>query len=218
MRRILIPALVPLLAALAQAPDLAAQPQTRSNEDASAVRRPLPHVPAKPQPPAATPPSVATPPPPVPGLADPKIADAIVTMHQIDVERSTLATKKAASPEVKRFADQLVSSHTAKQRSLRDLVARLGIRMESSDEAKGLRNEAAATLAGLRGLAGWQFDKAYVDAEAAYHEKLLRMIDAQLLPRPQSAPVKGALQDTRSSVAELAQSARQLQSLMTGAK
>ena len=44
---------------------------------------------------------------PAPGLNDPQIATVALTAHQIDIERGKLAQKKAKTPEVKQFADQM---------------------------------------------------------------------------------------------------------------
>ena len=53
----------------------------------------------------------------------------------------------------------------------------------------------------LRELTGSAFDRAYMDNEVTYHEKLLRAIDETLVPGAKNAELKGLLQAVRPAVA-----------------
>lgn len=151
-------------------------------------------------------------------LSDPQIATVALTAHQIDIERGKLALAKAKSPEVKQFAAQMVRDHTQGQREVRGLAKKLGVKPEESEVTKGLKAEAADKRLLLKGLTGRDFDKAYVDAEVAYHQGVLDAIDQALLPGARNAELKTALQNTRPTIEAHLQHAKNLQAMLAGAK
>jgi putative membrane protein len=152
------------------------------------------------------------------GLSDPQIATVALTAHQIDIERGKLAQKKAASPEVKQFATQMVTDHGQGQTEVLGLAKKLKVKTEESDVTKALKSEAADKMLLLRGLTGAAFDKAYVDAEVAYHEGVLGAIDQALIPGARNAELKTALQNVRPTIAGHLQHAKGLQTMLAGAK
>src|SRR6059058_1570561 len=59
-------------------------------------------------------PTQAPPPAPAPGgLSDPQIAAIVVAANQVDIDAGNLAVKKTKNAEVKKFAEQMVTDHTA---------------------------------------------------------------------------------------------------------
>jgi putative membrane protein len=152
------------------------------------------------------------------GLSDPQIATVALTAHQIDIERGKLAQKKATSPEVKQFADQMVNDHSQGQTEVLALAKKLNVKTEESDVTKGLKAEAADKMLLLKALGGAAFDKAYVDAEVAYHQGVVDAIDKALIPGARNAELKAALQNTRPTIAGHLQHAKNLQTLLAGAK
>ncbi len=153
-----------------------------------------------------------------PGLSDGQIATVVQTAHQIGVERGRLAQMKAQSPEVKQLADQLVRDHSQGQVEVMGLARKLNAKAEESEISKGFKAEAADKMLLLKGLSGKDFDKAYVDAEVAYQQKLVDAVDRALAPAVKAAELKGALQGARTAAAGHLQSARNLQTTLAGAK
>ena len=211
MRNAARPAAITILAALVlHVSDLSAQvgrpPRSQDGGGGSIERRPTP------APPAANKPAAG------PKLNDAQVATIALTAHQIDIERGKLAQKKARSPAVKQFADQMVNDHSQGQKAFQDLDARLKVKLEDSDVTKDLKSKAADKLLLLKQLSGSDFDKAYVDAEVAYHQIVLDAIDQTMLPSVRNGEMKSALQGTRSTIAGHLQHAKQLQLSLTGAK
>src|SRR3954468_15117265 len=121
------------------------------------------------------------------GPTDPQIAAIVVTANGVDIDAGKLAKKMAKSQEVKKFADQMVTDHTAVNKSAVDLVTKLKVTPEPSETSKSLKKGGEENLKKLSGLKGKEFDKAYVDNEVTYHQAVLDAIDKTLNPSAQNA-------------------------------
>ena len=154
------------------------------------------------------------PPAAAPGLSDPQIATVALTAHRIDIERGKLAQKKTRKAEVKQFADQMVTDHGTGEKEVLALARKLKVKPEESEVTKGLKSEAADKMLLLKKLSGEDFDKAYVDAEVAYHEGVLAAIDQALIPGAKNEELKKALENTRPTIDGHLQHARGLQKLV----
>jgi len=149
-----------------------------------------------------------------PALSDPQIATVALTAHQIDIERGKLAQKKAKTAEVKQFADQMVNDHGQGLKEVQALAKKLKVKPQESDTTKGLKAEAADKMLLLKKLSGADFEKAYIDAEVAYHEGVLGAIDGALIPGAKNEELKTALTNTRPTIDGHLQHARNLQKLL----
>src|SRR5213080_2534028 len=92
---------------------------------------------------------------------DPQIVGIVVAANQIDIDHAKIALAKSKNKEVREFAQQMVTDHTAVQKSVFDLGAKLKVTPTDSDTSKGLKDQAAKTTKQLRSLKGKAFDKAY---------------------------------------------------------
>ncbi|MEP6484911.1 MAG: DUF4142 domain-containing protein [Rudaea sp.] len=84
-----------------------------------------------------------------------------------EVELSKVAEKNAKSADVKKFAAQMVTAHTANNKELATIAAH-----ENIPVPKTLDTEHAALRDKLSGLQGAEFDRAYVDAMQSDHQKM----------------------------------------------
>ncbi|HEX5058578.1 MAG TPA: DUF4142 domain-containing protein [Kofleriaceae bacterium] len=128
-----------------------------------------------------------------PALSDAKIAAIVVAANQVDVDAGQLALKKSKNAEVKKFAERMVTDHTAVNKSAVDLVTKLKVTPEESDVSKSLTTGGTAKRAELEKLDGDAFDKAYVDNEVAYHEAVIGVLKSQLIPAASNQELKDAL-------------------------
>src|SRR4051812_43478500 len=85
---------------------------------------------------------------------DPQIVGIVVAANQIDIDAGKLALTKTHNPQVKQFAQQMITDHSAVQKSVFDLGARLHVTPADSDTATALKKQAAETTARLKGLSG----------------------------------------------------------------
>jgi putative membrane protein len=128
------------------------------------------------------------------GPTDPEIVGIVVTANQIDIDHAKLALSKSKNKEVRDFARQMVTDHSALQKSVSDLGAKLHVTPAESEISSNLKTQAERTTQKLNALSGSEFDKAYIDNEVAYHQAVIHAVSTVLIPDAQNAELKSALQ------------------------
>jgi len=146
------------------------------------------------------------------GINDAQIAKIVVTANQVDVDAGKLAASKATNPEVKKFAQTMVTDHTGVNKQAVDLATKLGVKPEDNDTAKSLASGGQANLANLKTLKGKEFDKAYVDHEVAYHQAVLDAVDKSLIPGAKNEELKALLVKVRPAFVAHLEHAKMVQS------
>jgi putative membrane protein len=149
-------------------------------------------------------------------LTDPQIAAIVVAANQVDIDAGNLALKKTKNDEVKKFAQQMVTDHTAVNKAAVDLVTKLKVTPEETDASKGLVSGGADNRAKLEKLDGAEFDKAYVDNEVAYHKAVIDTLDQKLIPSASNAELKSTLVNVKPAFDEHLKHAEMLQSQLNG--
>ena len=142
---------------------------------------------------------------------DAQIAAIVVTANQVDIDAGKLASGKAASPEVRKFAQQMVTDHTAVNTQATSLVTKLQVTPKDSATSESLAQGGTDNLATLGKLDGPAFDRAYVDHEVAYHEQVIEALDTTLIPNARNDELKNLLVQVRPAFVAHLQHARHLQ-------
>jgi putative membrane protein len=124
---------------------------------------------------------------------DPQIVGIVVAANQIDIDYAKLALSKSKNKQIRAFAQQMVTDHSALQKSVFDLGAKLSVTPAESDASKSLKAGAEATKNKLKPLKSKAFDKAYIDNEIAYHKAVIDTVNKVLIPNAQNAELKSAL-------------------------
>jgi putative membrane protein len=150
--------------------------------------------------------------------SDPQIVGIVVAANQIDIDAGKLAVKKAKSQEVRDFAQQMVKDHSALQKSVSDLGAKLHVKPEDSDTSRALKSQAEETTRKLQALQGTAFDKAYIDNEITFHQAVINATSSVLIPNAHNAELKSALQNAAPLFEGHLEHARRLQSDLTAKK
>jgi putative membrane protein len=151
-------------------------------------------------------------------MNDAEIAAIVVAANQVDIEAGQLALKKSNNPEVKKFAERMVTDHTAVNQAAVELVTKLKVTPQESEASKSLAAGGSTMRANLEKLEGAAFDRAYVDNEVAYHEAVIGVLDTQLIPSASNKELKDALVGAKPAFDAHLQHAKQIQSaLATGA-
>ncbi len=145
------------------------------------------------------------------GPSDPQIAHIVVTANQVDIDAGKLAKSRSKRKEVKDFAQQMITDHTAVNKQAGALAKKLGVTPEDNDTSKSLKQGAAENIKNLKGLKGSAFDKAYVDHEVAYHEQVLGAIDKVLIPSAQNQELKDLIVKVRPAIAAHLEHAKHVQ-------
>lgn len=148
------------------------------------------------------------------GLSDANIAAIVVAANTIDIENGRLAVARTTNPDVKAFAERMVTDHTAVNEQAAALVTRLKITPEASPTSEALLRNAEQTRSALRAQDGPAFDKAYVDNEVAYHQAVLDALDSSLLPNAHNPELKALLASVRPAFVAHLDHAKQIQSAL----
>ncbi|MBW8835029.1 MAG: DUF4142 domain-containing protein, partial [Burkholderia sp.] len=93
------------------------------------------------------------------GPSDPQIAAIVVTANQVDIDAGKLAESRSKSGDVKAFAKQMVTDHSAVNQSASDLVHKLNVTPEDNATSQSLKQGGYANLAALKKLNGAAFDR-----------------------------------------------------------
>jgi putative membrane protein len=165
---------------------------------------------------SAEPAAVQPTPPPAGALTDPQIAAIVVAANQVDIDAGNLALKKTKNDDVKKFAQLMVTDHTAVNKAADDLVTKLNVTPEATDASRGLISGGADSRATLDKLDGDAFDRAYVDNEVAYHKAVIGVLDHQLIPSATNADLKSTLVGVKPAFDAHLQHAESLQAALAG--
>jgi putative membrane protein len=149
-------------------------------------------------------------------LTDPQIAAIVVAANQVDVDAGKLAVDKTKNDEVKKFAQLMITDHSAVNQAAVELVTKLKVTPEETDASRGLVSSGADTRTKLSALDGEAFDRAYVDNEVAYHQAVIGVLDTQLIPSATNEELKKTLVSVRPAFMAHLEHAQQLQKSMTG--
>jgi putative membrane protein len=147
-----------------------------------------------------------------PAVSDAQIAAIVVAANQVDIDAGKFAAKKSGDAEVKKFAETMVTDHTAVNKSAVELVTKLKVSPEENDTSRALKSGGEKNLANLSGLKGKAFDQAYVDHEVSYHEQVIQAIDTVLIPNAQNAELRALLVKVRPAFIEHLNHAKHIQS------
>jgi putative membrane protein len=145
-------------------------------------------------------------------INDAQIAKIVVTANQVDIDAGKLAAAKATNPEVKKFAQTMVTDHTGVNKQAVDLATKLGVKPEDNDTARSLSDGGRANTDNLKTLKGAEFDKAYIDHEVAYHQAVLDAVDKTLIPGAKNEELKALLVKVRPAFVAHLEHAKHLQS------
>jgi putative membrane protein len=149
-----------------------------------------------------------------PAPSDPQIAAIVVTANQVDIDAGKLATTKARSKEVKKFAQQMITDHSGVNGSALALAKKLKLTPENNATADSLKADGDANLAKLKGLSGNQFDRAYVDHEVVYHQNVIAALDNTIIPNAKNEELKALLVKVRPAFDAHLEHAKHLQATL----
>ena len=144
-------------------------------------------------------------------INDAQIASIVVTANQVDVDAGKLAATTASNPEVKKFAELMVTDHTGVNKSAVELATKLKVTPEDNATSRALAAGGKENVEKLKKLSGAAFDKAYVAHEVAYHQQVLDAVDKTLIPGAKNAELKALLVKVRPAFVAHLEHAKHLQ-------
>jgi putative membrane protein len=123
------------------------------------------------------------------GPDDPTIVAIFDAANSADIETGALAQQRGSSREVRDFGAMLVRDHRAVRQQGRDLAAKLGVTPTPPQNDPSAEAHAAA-MTRLRALEGAEFDRAFLQHEAAFHQAVIEAVQGTLLPAIDNAELK----------------------------
>jgi len=145
---------------------------------------------------------------------DAQIASIVVTANQVDIDAGKLASTQATNPEVKKFAETMVTDHTGVNKSAVDLATKLKVTPEDNPTSQSLKSGGDANLAKLKTLKGAEFDRAYIDHEVDYHQAVLDAVDKTLIPGATNQELKALLVKVRPAFVAHLEHAKHIQATL----
>ena len=150
------------------------------------------------------------------GPTDPQIAAIVVTANQVDIDAGKLAKSRTHSKDVRAFAQQMVTDHSAVNKQAVALAKKLKVKPEPNATSASLQKGGDENVAKLKKESGAAFDKAYVAQEVTYHQAVLDALDKTLIPSADNAELKALLVKVRPAFAAHLEHAKHLQSQLGG--
>jgi putative membrane protein len=114
-------------------------------------------------------------------LDDPTIVAIFDAANTADIETGSLAAERGQSAEVREFGAMLARDHQQVRQLGRDLAKKLGVTPTPPKDDAGSKAHASATVA-LRSKTGAEFDRAFLQYEAAFHKSVIDAVQGTLLP------------------------------------
>lgn len=144
-------------------------------------------------------------------LNDAEIVQVLHVANAAEIKAAQEAKSKAKNPEVKKFAEQMITDHTAMDVKVGELQRKMNIRPQDSALSTGLQAKANTAIAGLKPMSGEAFDEAYILSQVSMHGDVQEAIRDSLLPSAKNAELKALLQEAAPKIDMHLQHARQLQ-------
>ena len=114
-------------------------------------------------------------------LDDPTIVAIFDAANTADIETGLLAAERGHSKEVRAFGEMLARDHKQVRQTGRDLATKLGVTPTPPKDDAGAKAHAQA-MASLRAKTGPDFDRAFLQHEAAFHKSVIDAVNSTLLP------------------------------------
>ena len=114
-------------------------------------------------------------------LDDATIVAIFDAANAADIETGLLAAQRAQSKQVREYGAMLARDHQHVRKLGRDLATKLGVTPTPPEDDAAARGYAEA-IAALRTKTGADFDRAFLQHEAAFHQSVIDAVQTTLLP------------------------------------
>jgi putative membrane protein len=137
----------------------------------------------------------------LPALADTKGSDArrlkrLAEANLAEIEAGKVASQKATSADVKKFAQQMVDDHGKQLREIRKLAQARNVELPAAPDAKHQR-----ALEKLQALSGADFDRRYMRMQVADHRDARKLAE-RTAQSAADAELKAAAQKAAPAIQE----------------
>jgi putative membrane protein len=147
---------------------------------------------------------------------DAQLASVMRALNMGEMQVGQFAEGKAISPEVKKFAREMMMQHREMENRSNIVFTRLQITPSDNAVSNQLKTDAQNDMSTLQGMRGKEFDREYIDEQVRVHNHALELMD-RMLAVAKSPELKADLQSARLKVeAQLRLAERIQQTLQKG--
>ncbi|WP_437983896.1 DUF4142 domain-containing protein [Sorangium sp. So ce117] len=141
--------------------------------------------------------------------SDAELTMLISFIHQKEVDLSQIALDKAESPDVKRYAEQIVEEHSQSEQ-LGAGSRGSSIKMESCSRCRELDESSTEVSGALEEEEGAEFDTAFIWAQISFHRRALELLDVPGVANAENARIRTSVKAMRADVEQHLTEAEQL--------
>lgn len=150
-------------------------------------------------------------------MTDANVAAVASASNMDEIETSRVALTRAQNAQVRAFAQQMITEHSAVEQRMQALLRSKGMASQPSEPAQAAMAATQATLRQLNGLSGMAFDQAYMAHQVDAHRWTLDSLDRSLIPSAHDDDLENMLKtEVRPAVAMHLQLAQRLQGTVGG--
>lgn len=132
--------------------------------------------------------------------SDGEIAGILKGANDIDIKTAEYVRDNTKDPNVKRFAEQMITDHTASNKNAADVFKRANVNVQDSALSKQLKDDADRFMNELKKQSGAAMDRLYIDHEIVFHQQVLDTIDNQLLPNAKNPEIRSLINNVRPTI------------------
>jgi putative membrane protein len=145
---------------------------------------------------------------------DGKIIKILIKINKGEIAAAHEALKRSTNPEVKNFAQQMITDHGKNLAETKALAQKYNIVPMASEKSDMIQKQNEELLKKLASVPQNEFNKTYIQAMVQGHEEALNAIETKLLPQASNAALKEHLKATRVAVIHHLKMAKETQSTL----
>ncbi|WP_437938326.1 DUF4142 domain-containing protein [Sorangium sp. So ce341] len=139
-----------------------------------------------------------------------EITMLVSLIHQKEVQLSEIARDKAESPEVQRYAEQIIEEHSQAGQRGAELSKGGRASIEACSRCEQLEASSTELSESLEDQEGAEFDIAYIWAQVSFHRRALELLDMPFVASADNARLRAQVKAMRADVEQHLREAEQL--------
>jgi putative membrane protein len=146
---------------------------------------------------------------------EPAVMDVLRTANTIAIRSARLARTRSSNEAVRAYAVQILDDQMAASAKLSELARRMELRPRSDPASRELTSQADQARVTFETKHGDSFDRAYIENEIRFHQRLLDLLDRTLAPAAADSEMKVYLAAERSRLAAQLDHAQHVQTALS---
>jgi putative membrane protein len=149
-------------------------------------------------------------------LTDEEIVGIVAVANVNEINASKLAASNAYQDKVKAFAEQMAKDHRQMDQQMGQLAVKLKLNPVPTEASEALKADGSEIMETLKiAPKGPIFDKEYMSSQVMAHEKVLGIVNNELIPNAKNEQLRNLLQQSSRKIESHLERARQLHEEIT---